>query len=144
MPKYIPCFVIALICGSVFSAVWAGDPLPGEEAATDQLAIQGQWIVTHNEIAMLVATEMHGSRFAFDGDRFLINGEPAGERFVLGSEKNRKTIDFTSGPSVIKGIYKLEGDRLTLCTAPPQTPRPSRFETSVNSRVILTVLKRDE
>lgn len=138
------CLAIALIGVFAAATMWAGDSAPRENPDSDQRAIQGKWIVIHNELAQQVLKETHGNRFAFEGERFRINGELAGERFVLGPENEPKTIDFMNGPSVIKGIYKLEADRLTLCTAPPQTPRPGRFETDVASRVILTVLRRGE
>ena len=57
-------------------------------------------------------------------------------------EEARLPIDFISGASVIQGIYKLEGDVLTFCTAPPGVARPTRFESALDSRIILTIVKR--
>jgi uncharacterized protein (TIGR03067 family) len=41
-----------------------------------------------------------------------------------------------------QGIYKLDGNSLTMCFAPPGDPRPTSFQTNAESRSWVIVLKR--
>jgi uncharacterized protein (TIGR03067 family) len=61
--------------------------------------------------------------------------------------KTPKTIDitFTAGEDKGKtalGIYKIEGDRLTICRTAPGKERPSEFSSRPSSRHTLMVYRR--
>ncbi|QEH38730.1 hypothetical protein OJF2_73360 [Aquisphaera giovannonii] len=75
----------------------------------------------------------------------------AGTNLVLGVQtiggKGVKTIDVLpdGGPSKGKrvlGIYKQDGDELTLCMADPDKPRPTSFEAEPGSHQTLMVFRR--
>lgn len=47
------------------------------------------------------------------------------------------------GEQTLKGIYLLEGDKLTICSAyDPELPRPTEFNTTVGVRKYIYVLER--
>jgi uncharacterized protein (TIGR03067 family) len=141
----------ALLSGAALLAVWTAScadrsaksrAAAADELSGDYVALRGAWTVTHNEMLKLTLHEMHGRQFIFQGDRFHLDGDTGTEQFVLDESSSPKRIDFISGASVIQGIYKLEGDVLTFCTAPPGVARPTRFESALDSRIILTIVKR--
>lgn len=43
----------------------------------------------------------------------------------------------------VLGIYRLEGDRLTICVADPGTPRPDTFSAATGGRRTLMILERE-
>jgi uncharacterized protein (TIGR03067 family) len=69
---------------------------------------------------------------------------PARE-YKVDAKKNPSTIDITAGrgPATgMAGIYKLDGDTLTMCLSMTGGDRPTAFESPDGSRVVLMVLKR--
>jgi len=90
-----------------------------------------------------------GHLFVFQGDKF---HTPEDEmRFQLDPEKKPKQFDATGKsapegfpPIGMMGIYKLEGDKLTLCYAPlrKDARRPTEFKTVEGRREALVVLER--
>jgi uncharacterized protein (TIGR03067 family) len=89
--------------------------------------------------------------FAADGKWTVYRGEfriGSGSRgYNTDPKKSPATIDLISDtteqePSVSHGIYKIEGDRLTLCVSRGRSSRPTRFEVSEESPGALYVFKR--
>jgi uncharacterized protein (TIGR03067 family) len=67
--------------------------------------------------------------------------------YRLDPTKTPKQIDrrFTGGamgPWISKGIYKLEGDTLTICYGGPKIARPTEFTTQPKDGLMMLVLKR--
>ena len=91
------------------------------------------------------ATDVVGHLLAFHGEWLRDPGEGRQSALLLGafranSEATPQTIDFAHAESELKGktwlgIYKLDGDTLTICDNAPNTDkgRPSAFETSSGS-----------
>ena len=78
-----------------------------------------------------------------DGKRF------AGTTIVLDPKKEPKTIDVIpdGGPNRgehILGIYKLEGDTITICMAGPAQPRPKDFKAEKGSGCTLRTFEREK
>jgi uncharacterized protein (TIGR03067 family) len=80
-----------------------------------------------------------------------INGKEAETGTIkLDPSKKPKTIDFdiTGGNDKGKkqpGIYTLEGDTFTFCMAHPgETDRPTKLESTKESKTILSVMKREK
>ena len=73
----------------------------------------------------------------------------AGTTMVLDPERSPKAIDVIAdgGPSRGKrvlGIYRLENDRLTICMADADQPRPREFKAEKSSRQTLMVFTREK
>jgi uncharacterized protein (TIGR03067 family) len=87
-----------------------------------------------------------------DGDRVVWRRDGksfSASTIVLDPGADPKTIDVHAdgGPGrdkVVRGVYKIEGDRLTLCTADPDEPRPDAFRAEAGDRWTLMVFEREE
>ena len=120
--------------------------------AQDGGNIQGAWAVVSAERDGKPTAEVAGHRLAFSGDAFTIQHEDHTlYRGTYLTDPGRKPaqIDFrhTGGDikgKTWKGIYRLEGETLTICdNAPAITrPRPIRFAAKAGSGSICIVFKR--
>ena len=83
--------------------------------------------------------------FIFDGDKFthtLKKSKARLERFVLDTSTKPQQIDLFKGDSKTPGIYKVEGDMLTLCYT-DRGKRPTEFVSTKGSGIALFVFKRE-
>jgi uncharacterized protein (TIGR03067 family) len=124
----------------------AGSSLPvrgddAEAVSGDLKAMQGKW-----------TTENEESSWVFDGEKMKANVN--GQEYLCKVSLNAKatpypTVDFAinEGPGDTKGlmalgIYKLDGDSLTICVAiPGNNPRPTELK-AVEDESHLFKLKR--
>src|SRR5262245_50913567 len=138
-------------------AISLGAPGP-KEAPKKEASIIGEWI---GEKFVMSGTEMpaakggKGMRFTFKDDgKFTIHGKgevPESGTYKIDPKKDPSEIDLTSPegkpPHSTPGIYKVEGDTLTICFTfalgdekPAQ--RPTKFDSPKNSDLILMQFKR--
>ena len=109
---------------SVASSLYDGQPAPEEIVRSIKRIVTGDHVVWER-----------------DGKRF------AGTRIELDPTPEPKTIDVipdggrNRGERVL-GIYKLEGDRLTIAMAAPGQPRPKAFEATKGSGCTLRTFQR--
>jgi uncharacterized protein (TIGR03067 family) len=128
----------------------ADEPKKKDETKKDQDLLQGEWT--------MVSMEMRGNKVAggtvkqyklkIDGDKWIVTaGEKASDdpgTFTIDQSKEPKTIDLKfkgTKESLSQGIYKLDGDTLTLCRTAGNTERPKEFKTTQEAG-ILVVWKR--
>ena len=138
----LACFLAGCASTSNRDLIAVTELKKAETLGGDYLALQGRWTVTHNELKRNVLSKMHGSVFVFRDNEFFVQGDTGTEFYRLREDLTPKHIDFISGNSVIRGIYELNGDQLTLCTAAPGDKRPTAFRTSILRGDILTRVKR--
>jgi uncharacterized protein (TIGR03067 family) len=132
-------FLLGLIAAGLYA--FAAEPQNG--LSGDYRALQGRWVVMRNEIKKQTTPGMHGRLFIFEGRTFRIDTDQGSEGYSVDESTDPKSIDFDDGRSpVIRGIYKLEKDKLVICTAAPGEKRPTEFKTSVDTGTVLTELKR--
>lgn len=118
----------------------------------DREAMQGDWHcekfvrdgqAASDDEAQALFRSVKGD--AFTVFRFRKKGSAG--KFTLDAAKSPKQIDFVfevPKAFTMKGIYKLEGDRLTLCYAGPGQERPKAFESKEDSGVSLTVWVKEK
>lgn len=114
--------------------------------------IFGDWLrVGHTQAGTPVAPDRdpHHQIFTPDGEwKYYYGAGPDGSRgksFVTDSRQNPFTIDITLGANQkahYRGIYKVEGDTLTLCLVTGDQERPKKFESSADQPTTVWVFKR--
>jgi uncharacterized protein (TIGR03067 family) len=135
-------------------AVGRGAGAVSGDAVADELKRhQGTWAVTSSiydgqpaseQIIRSIKRIVHDNHVVWerDGKRF------AGTTIELDPAAEPKTIDVipdggrNRGERVL-GIYKLDGDRLTICMAAPGRPRPKEFQAGKGSGCTLRTFQRD-
>ena len=124
-----------------------------QPATQAQKQLEGNWIATKAERDGKAADAVVGHQLSFAGNRFHIqskDGKPlyAGTVRVNPSAKPA-AIDLENTEGVVKGkawkgIYRLDGDTLTICDNEPNLAerRPTVFEAKSGSGYVLITFRR--
>jgi uncharacterized protein (TIGR03067 family) len=141
----------ALLLFTVLPAGELGQDKP-DPSAKERARLQGAWTVVSHEAngKKSKAATIAGWKLTVSGDRMTTRDgtELLDEStFRLRPAATPRGIDLklTAGPDKgkqVKGIYKLDGDSLTICVAEPGKERPKAFKTSEGSGHMLFVFKR--
>jgi uncharacterized protein (TIGR03067 family) len=120
------------------------------EGAKELEKFQGKWATVSVTVNAQVEDEIKNRFMAIKGEKatFLYKDKERGTGSLkIDPSKSPAHIDFTyeDGPAkgkTLKGIYKFEGDTLTVCYGGFGKDRPSEFASKAGSESILAVQKR--
>ena len=106
----VPCCAAALI-------LTIGTPAPGQDAKKGPPELQGTWRI----VARITNTETYDvpanmPRWVIKGNQIRYGGEAIGS-LTVDTANNPRTIDltFTDKKDPYEGVYKIDGDTLTIC-----------------------------
>ncbi len=117
-------------------------PLEGP-ATGDYKKLDGEWTVTYCERDGKAMAGRNGFVFYFQHNRHWISGNKGYEWYAVDDKATPKMIDFYDHElPTIRGIYRIEGRQLVVCSADPGFPRPTDFSTARGSGRILTKTQR--
>jgi uncharacterized protein (TIGR03067 family) len=137
----------------IILAATVGLTTPALADDAGQAALAGAWAAAEAERDGAAASGLVGHRLVFEGDRFGISA-PDGELLYEGTYQadpaaQPPRIDFRNDAGQAagqewEGIYRLEGDTLTIVDdAPdPAKGRPAEFEAPAGSGHVLLVFRR--
>ena len=123
---------------------------PAKDAMKDEDKLQGEWTMVSMETLGVKHSEDDVKKYTLTikGDRWTVTNARTlspGQTFKIDPSKDPKTLDLTiklvNQERVSKGIYKLDGDTLTICRTEENGERPKEFKTTAKSG-ILVVWKR--
>jgi len=129
----------------------AADETKKDDNDKDAKKLEGTWAVVSMEHEGQKAPdeEAKGITVTFTADGKVTVKMPDKETkgtYKLDSEKKLKEITLEAGgEKTLYGIYKLDGDNLTICAIDTSADeRPTEFATKAGSKARLVVLKREK
>lgn len=112
---------------------------------------QGEWVVASQVLSgeKSAETKSAGVKLVIKKTAWTLvspRGRESKYTYVIDSTKDPKTIDITRGTDdrTSPGIYKLDGDTLTICHPTNRGDRPKAFESTAENRCEVVVYKRAE
>ena len=130
-------------------AVTVAAPAP-KEAKKDPPSVLGEWLIESTTlngaplpggpVVTVVYTADGKSETRREGGAIVQSGT-----YTLDPKKEPAEVDLTSAPPAAgtwKGIYRLDGDTLTVCVTTSSSARPTSFEGKAGSGYIVTVYRR--
>src|SRR5262249_27010315 len=127
-----------------------GKATPAQNTKKELDPFQGGWTMVSLEQRGEKAPDevVKGYKLTVQGDRWTVTtpeGEETTRTFRIDPSQDPKTMDMTTRTgdkeTVSRGIYKLDGDTLTLCRTTGDLDRPKEFKTTAEAG-ILVVWKR--
>jgi len=126
-----------------------GADAPSDAAKKDLAALQGEWKVEKAVRGGMAAPAdvVEKLKLKFEGVKVVVDEGTARDEqaeVTLDPSKKPAAVDIVPtrpGKEIVKGIYKLDGDSLTMCWA-KSGERPSEFASKEGTEVVLFVLKR--
>lgn len=122
-------------------------PRPLEANMNDHDRIQGTWRLTAGERGgqPFLAEILDNAVLIFKGDAMTtrIKGRDSTFSFALFPDRTPCGIDLNMNGTIGEGIYRLDGDTLTIVHTEAGRERPSTFATEAGTPLTMLVLKRE-
>lgn len=144
MWNHLGMIVVGICTVGSSAAAPLDDPKP-DDLKGDLKAVQGRWVSKD---------ESGESTWTFKGGKLLLETPSRKYEIVIKLDdeaKPLKTIDFDvekDSPNAAgikaKGIYKLEGDKLTICFGGPEGDRPTEFAGDFQSTFLFELTKKKD
>jgi uncharacterized protein (TIGR03067 family) len=145
--------LVVFLVLAALAGIRAGDSLvalsgDAKPSPKDKESLQGTWDTVSGEIGgkLLKAEEIERQAYEFRGNVFVLHvrGVVLGAvEFKLDPGKKPKQMDFLVGSNGVNpAIYKLDGDKLTICMDKPGGTRPKRFKTETGTDQKLYTFKK--
>jgi uncharacterized protein (TIGR03067 family) len=147
IPTLATLFSLACACGLSL----APDPPPRADSDKTEEKIQGTWLLDRVETdgKQVQDPKYEGATATFDKGkvRTVDKDETKEGEYKIDASSNPKSIDLVYKPKkggeyLFRGIYRLEGDVLTLCLVGPEGERQKEFVTKPGQGQYLQVWKR--
>jgi uncharacterized protein (TIGR03067 family) len=120
-----------------------------KDAKKDLLTLVGEWAAESAVEEGKPSNPPPGTTWNFtaDGKSILTIGGGLGtteSTYTTDAKKTPAEVDVPNGPkgTPLRGIFKVDGDTLTLCMVDKDQERPKSFESAATSKAILITLKR--
>ena len=143
--------VVGLVTAGGIGLLSAADQKEGADKKELE-KFQGKWVQVSTTIdgKALEEDELKNRSVVFKGEKLILlykDKERGTASLKIDPSKNPAQIDTTNedGPAKglgLKGIYKFDGDTLTLCFVLPSKDRPTEFASKPGSGTLLFVHKR--
>jgi uncharacterized protein (TIGR03067 family) len=129
----------------VILVILIGAATPAQDAKKEAEKLQGQWVGVSWETRGFQhpAEAAQQRKLTVKGDGWIVKqgDEPENKAaFKIDPSKDPKTIDLTFEQGKFRkmhGIYKLEGDTLTVCLTRDNKERPKEFKTSKEDGILM-------
>lgn len=145
-------FAVACAVLGLFAGVSSGEDLRQEFQT-----LQGDWTLVSQITSKFRITDARALKEGLrisgsDWVQMTEGREGLRQKIALGIARSPKAIDLTSTVAldefveteVVRGIYRLEGDTLTVATSRVNSPnRPEKFEAGNGTNTVLSVYKRN-
>lgn len=135
----------SLVCGLI--GCTGSDSKNAEKPDNEHNVIEGKWEIVHNEFSGRTRPSSNGTVDQIIGKNWIRpNRRTSIYALKLNPNSNPKEVDLSAdrlGNESLKGIYKVEGDKLFFCYAyDPKLARPKEFKTEAEDNCYLYVLKK--
>jgi uncharacterized protein (TIGR03067 family) len=146
-----------LCCGGLLLVTLAA---PGPKEKPPEPSVVGEWVAERNtfagndrplpQVPVRYVFAPDGTWATYRGDKkhpgehqtYTVDPAKSPAAIDLGYDEIDADRDPAAQHQVVRGIYKVDGDRLTLCMAPAGRGRPTAFESTADKPTTLYVFKR--